>query len=79
MRTGTEHLPPQGEQRPHPERTGAVTTIATLLPVQAPGRLTHKARRYLRQIIRFRFHPSLFPSPLQFDSPALHWSLAPGV
>ena len=54
MRTESEHLPPPGEQRPHPERTGAATTIATLLPTQAPGRLTRKARHYLTQIVQLR-------------------------
>lgn len=71
MRTGSEHLPPPGEQRPHPERTGAATNIATLLPTQAPGCLTRKARRYLMQIVRFHIQPSHFQSSLNFYSLAL--------
>lgn len=54
MRPDSEHSPPPDEQRPHPERTGAATNVATLLPTQAPGRLTRKARHYFPQIVQLR-------------------------
>lgn len=54
MRTDSEHSPAKVEHRPHPERTGTVTSVATLIPTQAPGRLTRKARHYLTQIAQLR-------------------------
>jgi len=54
MRPDSEHPPPPVEQGPPPERTGAATNVATLLPTQAPGRLTRKARHYLPQIVQLR-------------------------
>jgi hypothetical protein len=54
MRPDSEHSPQTVEQRPSPDPTPCSTTVATLLPAQAPGRLTRKARRYRPQIVKLR-------------------------
>ena len=54
MRTSSEHPLPRCEQGPPTQRIGASTTVATLLPAHAPGRLTRKAREYRSQIVQLR-------------------------
>ncbi len=55
MRTAAEPRSPPVEHRPSTERTATTSMhVATLLPTQAPGRLTRKARHYVAQIIGLR-------------------------
>ena len=54
MRPDPEHLLPVHEQGPTAEQIGAPANVATLVPTQAPGRLTRKARHYLPQIVQLR-------------------------